>query len=141
MNHPLLNDPKAFPDDEVLAFYLRSVITSWTAFKKLLAEDFPQARLEWRYYNDGKSWLCKVTQKAKTLCWISVWDRFFKVGFYFPAKAGELIRASSLDPALRDSFLNPAQKAGKLRPITIYVRKKADLAPLKELLAIKQKIK
>ena len=141
MNHPLLNDPKVFPDDEVLAFYLRSVITSWTTFRELLAEDFPQAKLEWRYYNDGKSWLCKVTQKNGTLCWVSVWDRFFKVGFYFAAKAEELIRGSSLDPALKDSFLRPAEKGGQLRPLTIYVRKKADLAPLKELLEIKRKIK
>lgn len=28
---------------------------------------------EWRYYNDGKSWLCKVTHKKKTIVWISLW--------------------------------------------------------------------
>lgn len=31
---------------------------------------------EWRYYKDGKSWLCKITQKNKTIVWISLWEPF-----------------------------------------------------------------
>lgn len=140
MNHPLLNDPNEFPADDVLARYLGSCFSSWAAFMKLLGESFPQAKLEWRYYKDGKSWLCKVAHKKNTLCWVSVWDRFFKTGFYFTAKAEELIQNSALDPALKHSFLHPSEKA-KLRPITIYVRRKADLAAVRELLDIKLKMK
>lgn len=140
MNHPLLNDPNEFPADDVLARYLGSCVSSWSAFMKLLGEHFPQAKLEWRYYKDGKSWLCKVAYKKNTLCWVSIWDRFFKVGFYFTAKAEDLIRQSALDPALKDSFLHPSEK-GKLRPVTIYVRRKADLGPIRDLLDIKLKVK
>lgn len=141
MNHPLLNDPNEFPADSVLARYLGSCFSSWTAFMKLLGERFPQAKLEWRYYKDGKSWLCKVAVKKDTLCWVSIWDRFFKTGFYFTAKAEELIKNSALDPALKHSFLHPSEKPGKLRPITIYVRRKIDLGAVKELLVVKLKVK
>jgi hypothetical protein len=139
MNHPLLNVPTEFPSDDVLARYLGTRISSWFAFTALLKKDYPLTVVEWSYFNDGKSWLCKVAQKSKTYCWVSVWDKYFKVGFYFTAKAEDLISKSALDPALKNSFLNPSTK-GKLRPLTLYVRKKADLAPVKELLAIKLKM-
>ena len=140
MNHPLLNDPSEFPADDVLARCLGTCFSSWTAFMKLLGEHFPTAKPEWRYYKDGKSWLCKLAHKKNTLCWVSVWERYFKTGFYFTAKAEDLIRNSALDPALKHSFLHPSEKT-KLRPITIYVRRKADLKAVRELLEIKVKLK
>jgi hypothetical protein len=28
--------------------------------------------IEWDYYKDGKSWLCKIINKKKTICWLSI---------------------------------------------------------------------
>ncbi|PKP08994.1 MAG: hypothetical protein CVU09_13085 [Bacteroidetes bacterium HGW-Bacteroidetes-4] len=39
-------------------------------------------QVQWRYYNDGKAWLCKVSYKKKTVFWLSVWEAYFKVAFY-----------------------------------------------------------
>jgi hypothetical protein len=140
MDRPALNDAGEFPDDTVLARHLGASRRAWEAFIALLAAEFPQLSHEWRFYNDGKSWLCKVTSKAKTICWVSVWKKFFKVSFYFTAKAEAAISSSALDEAVKHAFLHPKGKCS-LRPITTEVRKKADLKPISELIAIKLQAK
>ncbi|TFG41006.1 MAG: DUF3788 family protein [Syntrophobacterales bacterium] len=138
MDRPGLNNPDEFPDDSILARQLGPAHAAWNAFTEMLKNDHPQAVAEWRYYHDGKSWLCKVTQKQKTLLWIAAWDKYFSVAAYLNAKAEDLVRASSLAGALKDSFL---QSTGKFRSIRVEVRKQADLRAVKELLAIKLKLK
>ncbi len=137
MERPCLNDPKEFPDDAVLSRHLGPAKTTWDAFTAMLGKDFPQSSGEWRYYNDGKSWLFKVTQKKKTICWVAVWGAFFSAASYLSAKAEPLVRASALDNALKDGFLNDDKK---FRAIRIDVRKKSDLKAVKEVLAIKLKV-
>jgi hypothetical protein len=140
MDRPYLNDANEFPDAVVLARQLGAAKDAWDAFMALLKKDYPQIAAEWRYYNDGKSWLCKVTQKSKTICWVSVWEKYFRVGFYLNAKAEDLVRNSSLDidKALKENFLTSNKK---LRAITIEVRKKVDLNAVEELIGIKLKLK
>ena len=87
MDRPLLNDRNEYPDDGVLAAHLGRAKSAWDAFAAGVAARFGDASLEWRYYNDGNAWLCKVVRKKKTVCWVSVWDRFFKTTFYFTAKS------------------------------------------------------
>lgn len=137
---PSLNDANEFPDDKVLARLFGPAKPAWDGFMALLAATTPQLAAEWHYYNDGKSWLCKVTHKAKTICWASAWEKFFKVSFYFTAKAEAAIGNSALDPAIKYSFLHPKGKCS-LRPVTTEVRKKADLKPIEELIGIKLKAK
>ena len=38
---------------------------------------------EWKYYNDTKSWLCRILNKKKNYCWLSVLDTGIKLTFYF----------------------------------------------------------
>ena len=134
MDRPVLNDPKEFPDDKVLARCLGPAKSAWDAFIKMLYSDYPLVAVEWRYYNDGKSWLCKVTRKTQTLAWVAAWEKYFSTAFYLNARAEALVRASSLDKALKDGFLNNDKK---LRSIRVEVRKKTDLAAVRELLGIK----
>lgn len=140
MERPCLNDPNEFPDEAVLARQLGPAKAAWDTFMELLKDDYPQIAAEWRYYHDGKSWLFKVTCKAKTVCWVSVWDKFFKAGFYFTAKAEDAIRQSALAAAIKENFLHSAWK-GTLRPVTIEARKISDLKAIRELIGIKLKIK
>ena len=140
MIRPTLNDPDVFPSDSVLAKPLGRSMAAWDAFMTMLKSDYPQMSVDWRYYNDGKTWLCKVTQKARTIFWVSAWDKFFKISFYFTAKAERAITASGLSDELKYSFLHPKGRC-KLRPITTEVRKKTDLQPIKELIEIKLKMK
>jgi hypothetical protein len=140
MNQPCLNDKTLYPDDKVLAQYLGNVKIIWDALMEMLSTHDIPISTEWRYYNDGKSWLCKATQKKKTICWISVWEKYFRASFYFSAKAEEEITKSGIPEALKEQYLHYNGKL-KIRPITIIVKKKSDLKILKDVIEIKEKLK
>jgi hypothetical protein len=140
MLHPALNDPNVLPSGAVLSRQLGPAKAAWSAFMAMLKNNRPRLTSEWRYYNDGKSWLCKVTLQTTTICWVSVWDKFFKVAFYLNTRAEELVRVSSLDKALKQGFLHPVE-TNKSRAIRVEVRKKSDLNAVEELIEIKLKVK
>lgn len=126
MDRPVLNDKNQFPDDEVLARHLGKAKPAWDTFAAHVADSFGQGALEWRYYNDGKAWLCKVVHKKKTVCWVSVWDKFFKTSFYFTAKSDKDIEALPITPELKASYL-AHDPIGKLKPLAIEVKTKKAL--------------
>lgn len=126
MERPLLNDKDVYPDEAVLAEHLGKAKGAWDAFTAGVAERFPDATLEWRYYHDGKAWLCKFTRKKKTVCWISVWDRFFKTTFYFTAKSDKDIAALPIAPELREAY-RAHEGFGKLKPVTVEVKSRKAL--------------
>jgi len=123
MEGPLLRDEKEYPSDDVLARYLGKAKPVWDAFTARLAADFPDVSLGWRYYRDGKSWLCKLVRKKQTVCWISIWDRLFKTTFYFTGKNDHDIERLPIAQELKDACRAQAS-IGKLKPITIEVRSK-----------------
>jgi len=140
MLRPSLNDPNEFPSDAVLCRQLGKAKPAWSAFQALLKDSYPKLACEWRYYNDGKSWLCKVTWQTTTICWVSVWDKFYTVAFYLNTRAEDLVRNSSLDNPIKQGFLHPVE-TNKSRAIRVEVRKKTDLDAVEELLEIKLKVK
>ncbi len=136
MERPLLNDQSEYPDDAVLATHLGRAKTAWDTFAAGVASGFPDASLEWRYYNDGKAWLCKLVRKKKTVCWVSVWDKCFKTTFYFTAKNDEDIDALPIAPDLKASYA-ASDCIGKLKPFTVVVRNKKGLEPVFTLVKYK----
>ncbi len=140
MEKPLLNDQYEYPDETVLLKYLGDQKSTWDKFMSLVSSQFPAMSFEWRYYNDGKAWLCKLTCKKKTVCWISVWDHFFKLGFYFTDKTGANIGTLAIDPRLKENYLN-SPYSGKLRALTIEVQSDEILESAMILIDYKSKIK
>ena len=140
MLRPSLNDPNEFPSDAVLCRQLGKAKPAWSAFLALLKGDYPQLACEWGYHNEGKSWLCRVTRQTTTVCWVSVWDKFFTIAFHLTARAEDLVRDSSLAGVLKQGFLHPVD-ANKLRAIRVEVREKSDLNDIGELIEIKLKMK
>jgi hypothetical protein len=136
----VLNDRNTFPDSKILTHNLGNSIKAWESFIDLLRDDFPQISAEWRYYNDGKSWLFKVTKKTKTICWVSVWEKYFKVTCYFNNRAEELIKKSLLNAAIKKDWLRD-KKISNPRPITIEVRKTSDLKTVKIMIELKEGFK
>jgi hypothetical protein len=106
----------------------------------MLEKDFPEISHEWRYYNDGKSWLCKVTKKKKTVCWVGVFDKHFKTTFYFTDKAADLITASTLSEKYKDQFKD-GKYYGKIKGISIEIKNPSDLEDTKILIGIKEQLK
>lgn len=96
--------------------------------------------LEWRYYNDGKAWLGKVSFKKKTLVWLSVWDMFIKAGFYFTEKTGKGIFELDIDAELKSAFAK-AKPIGKLLPMIIEINNQETLACFKSIALYKKNVK
>lgn len=140
MEKPCLNDKDEYPDDEVLSRALGRVKPAWDAFLGFIQERYPAFSGQWRYYNDGKSWLYKLVNKKKTICWVSVYPHVFKTAFYFPDKAEGLIAASPLGKAYIDQFVH-GKRYGKIRGIRVDIRKTTDLKATKALIKIKEQVR
>ena len=140
MEKPCLNDKNEYPDDAVLSHYLGKVKKTWDSFIDFINENYPSFSGQWRYYNDGKSWLYKLTKKKKTVSWISIYHNKFKTTFYFPDKAEELIKTSKLKKEYIDQFVH-GKKYGKIRGISVEIKKSADLNATKTLIEIKEQVK
>lgn len=140
MEKPCLNNKDEYPDDKVLNRYLGKVKDVWDSFINFIDESYPSFSGQWRYYNDGKNWLYKLTKKKKTISWISVYHNKFKTTFYFPDRAEELIKASKLNKKYIDRFVN-GKRYGKTRGITIEIIKPTDLNATKTLIEIKEQLK
>lgn len=139
-NKLVLHNKDEYPADGVLATYLGDAKTAWDTFIEMLDKDFPEISHEWRYYNDGKSWLCKVTKKKKTVCWVGVYDKHFKTTFYFTDKAADLITTSKLSKKYKDQFIN-GKYYGKIKGISIEIKKPSDLEDTRILVGIKIQLK
>lgn len=140
MLKPVLNDKNKYPNTKILTMHLGKSTNAWNAFIDLLKSAYPLISTEWGYYIDGKSWLFKVTKKTKTICWVSVWNRYFKVTFYFNNKAEEILKKSLLDKRLKKHWLKDKEN-GNTRPITIEVKSKTDLKTVKILIDLNESIK
>jgi hypothetical protein len=140
MERPLLNDKGRFPDDAVLAAHLGKAKPAWDAFAAKVAAEFGPAALEWRYYNDGKAWLCKVVHRKKTVCWVSVWDKYFKTVFYFTPKSDEDIAALPLPPELKAAY-RAHEPFGTLKPFIVEVKSKKALEHVGVLVEYKSGLK
>lgn len=136
MDRPLLNDKSDYPNDDVLLRYLGKSKTVWDVFSGEISSTFPTMSLEWNYYNDGKAWLCKLVHKKKTVCWISIWSKFFKVAFYFTDKNSRDIKGLNIDQDLKAQYRSN-KSIGKLKPLTIDVKTKKALSDVFELIRYK----
>lgn len=140
MEQPCLKDPDQFPSGDILSQALGDAKKAWDVFINFIAETKSSFTSEWRYYNDGKAWLYKITQKKKTICWVTVFDHLFKTTFYFPDRAEPVIKESDLDQQFIDQFVN-GKHYGKTRGLTIPVQKVEDLEATKILIEIKEHLK
>jgi hypothetical protein len=140
MEKSCLNDKNEYPNDKVLSRYLGEVKKTWDSFIDFLDESYPSFSGEWRYYKDGKNWLYKITKKKKTICWISIYNNKFKTTFYFPDKAEDLITASKLRKEYVEQFIH-GKRYGKIRGITVAIKKSIDLNATKTLIEVKEQVK
>ena len=79
-----LRDPGVYPDEDVL----KKVLGDGFDLYLQLLDLFKQNNMEydWRYYRDGKAWLCKVQHKKRTIVWMSAWKGYIQATIYFPGK-------------------------------------------------------
>jgi len=136
MENMLLKDPEIIPTSEVLGMELGDIYPVFREFMNIVeSEDF-KLNPEWRFYKDGKAWLCKITLKKKTVVWLSVWADCFKVAFYFTEKSGGGIPKLMIDDSIKEFYLNH-KPIGKLKPLVVEVRMKSQLADISTLIKYK----
>lgn len=140
MNDLVLTDKEQYPTDEVIFSHIGKTKTYWLALFNLIHADYPDFNEEWCYYNDGKSWLMKVTYKKKTIFWLSVISKMFRVTFYFGDKAEPAILSSALSEEIKNDFMK-GPRYGKIRGITLMMKSKKNVEEAKQLIEVKLKTK
>ncbi|MGA3287785.1 MAG: DUF3788 family protein [Bacteroidota bacterium] len=140
MDQPVLSDKTQFPTEEIIFSHLGKIKEIWVSLFEYLHENHPDIISEWRYYNDGKSWLMKNTRKKKTVFWLSVQKRFFRTTFYFTDKAAKAIAGSTIPAEMKKQF-KEGKHYGKIRGLTVLFKYKKDIETAKALLAIKLSVK
>ncbi|MFH0989169.1 MAG: DUF3788 family protein [bacterium] len=140
MDNPILTDKTQHPTEELIFSHLGKSKSLWISLFEYIHTYHPDISEEWRYYNDGKSWLMKVTRKKKTIFWLSVLQGTFRITFYFTDKAKEIIEKSAISDELKEQF-KKGKYYNKISGLTITFKYKKDVEFAKALIGIKLSLK
>lgn len=136
----LLREQENPPTSETLSNALGD---SYLVFEELIKEitgpDFGLVT-EWNYYRDGKAWLCKVIFRKKTIFWLSVWDKYFKIVFYFTEKNYKGVFESGISEHIKQDFASSITTS-KFIPLEICVQKKEQITDILIIAAYKKSLK
>ena len=116
-----LTDPREEPNDFILEEILGKKFKVYQEFAAKLDEQ--NLVLEWNYYRDTKSWLCKVLHKKKNMCWLSIWNTGFYLTFYFPEKFFDAVFKLDIDDEIK-KLAAEMKPAGKSHPVKILIKNK-----------------
>ena len=140
MEKPLLTDLNIFPSDEILKSVLGNSFTVFETFRNTITGSGFDLVPEWSYYKDSKNWLCKVSYKKKTVFWLSAWDNFFKVSFFFTEKHLSGIAELNIPEEIKTNIAT-AKPIGKLLPLLISITEEYQLPDVFTLIEFKKKLK
>jgi hypothetical protein len=136
----VLSDKQIIPTDDYIFSIIGEKKILWQSIMNYTSENYKDFSGTWNYYNDGKQWLFKLTQKKKTIFWLGVLKDTFRVTFYFGDKAETLIDASDLPQPMKDDF-KTGKRYGKIRAVSVIMNDRADVDNVLKLIALKLKIK
>jgi hypothetical protein len=123
-----------YPDDSVLESVLGESFEAYRALVELY--DKNQMSHIWRYYKDGKAWLCKVQKKKRTIVWMSAWNGFIKATIYFPEKNLDLILSLDIDEHTKDT-IQGTKNTGKSKPCIFEIRESKALKDFEKVMHFK----
>jgi hypothetical protein len=122
MEEQALRDPSGLPEHELPEALGRSYATYTELMNQMAAQPL-QLLPVWKYYKDSKAWLCNVSYRKKTVCWLSAWKGFFKISFYFTEKTASGLNGLCIDEKILQDF-HLQKPIGKLIPMVISVKQK-----------------
>jgi hypothetical protein len=138
MEELLLTDPDISPENDVLENVLGKQYQSYRNFVEKLNEY--KLTIEWNYYKDGKSWLCKITNKRKTICWISIKTTGINLSFYFTEKNVNGMKELEIDEKIKE-MAGKTKNVGKLLPIIFVLDNSAKINDAIKIMEYKMKLK
>ena len=136
----LLRNPEIRPTSEIIAEGLGETYKTYAIFIKEL-ERYDITLLDWRFYNDGKAWLSKGeykwttprgANKVKPIFWLSVWNGFFRVSFFFGADLQEELSKLPISQNAKELICDakPMGKTMRFVPVIFDVANEAQLSDL-----------
>ncbi len=134
----LLRDQAVAPSAEVLKNACGELYRVYSAVETLLSDE--SLEMQWRFYNDGKAWLCKVVFRKKTILWLSLWEDCIKTSFYFTEKTLPGVMDLDIHPVIKEQTANAAH-TGKLIPLLLEITNPEQLNDLKKIVQYKKEIK
>ena len=140
MEQLVLTDKNIYPTEEVIFSHIKKSKANWKSIFNHIHKEHPELNEEWRYYNDGKSWLLKVTLKTKTIFWLVVLSNSFRITFYFREKAVQSFSKHTISKAL-DTKIKESKKVGKSTALTFLMNDKQNIELVKEAIELKIKTK
>jgi hypothetical protein len=140
MEKPLLNDPGMPPSEDLLKGVLKSVYPVYEEMLEVITGEEYGLVPQWNYYKDGKAWLCKVGFKKKTVFWLSVWDGYFKAGFYFVERHCPGVIELDIDKSIKEEFKSK-KPFGTLFPLAITFTSKEQIKDLLKIIEYKKSLK
>jgi len=129
-----LTDESIYPDENVIKGAVGSSYQAYCALLDIFAQNGMQ--YEWRYYKDGKAWLCKVQKKKKTIVWMSAWEGFMKAGVYIPEKLMDQIYSLPIHDRTKER-IQGAKVIGKSKECMFEIRNQKDLKDLTTIMLFK----
>jgi hypothetical protein len=136
----VLTDPDIQPTEELIFSIIGENSTFWEQLIEYVYENHFDITEEWRFYNDGKSWLYRALRKKHTLYWIGIIKDTFRISFWFGDKAAPVIETSTLPDNIKEEFRD-AKRYAHSRAISIEIRTEADLKNAIKLVELKAKMK
>jgi hypothetical protein len=129
-----LRDENKYPDDTLLESILGK---SFDTYKKLLELfDKNSMSYEWRYYRDGKAWLCKVQKAKKTTVWMSAWKGYMQAAIYFPEKHITKVYALDVNEVIIEKF-RATKNIGKSKPCIFELKNQKILKDFEKVMMYK----
>jgi hypothetical protein len=140
MENMMMRDEHITPTADVLKKVLKDSYPAYERWMNTLTLSGQDYSPEINYYRDGKAWLCKGIYKKKTVFWLSYWDGFFKISFYFTEKSAGGLLDLDIAPHLKEDFRN-YKPAGKFLPFSAMVNTEEQLNDLFKVAAYKKSLK
>ncbi|HPQ67899.1 MAG TPA: DUF3788 family protein [bacterium] len=140
MANSYFTDPKSPPTEESVQAALGRVAGTWRALFAKLRAQHPDLTESWNYYNDGKSWLLKVTQKKKTMFWLIVEKGAFRITFYFATRLTDALLTSEIS-AERKTAIQESAVQGKLKGVSVKFGPRSGIQDVLKLVDLKKTLK
>jgi hypothetical protein len=129
-----LTDENTFPSESVLKKVLGRSYNAYLELLKLYEDN--DLAYEWRYYRDGKAWLCKVQKGKRTIVWMSAWKGYMQAAIYFPARYLDDIFKLSVSDDTKNKIKN-TKNVGKSKPCIFEIKNKKALRDLEKVMKFK----
>ena len=133
-----LTDESVYPDENVLKRVLGRSYGAYTNLLNLYKNR--GLSLEWRYYKDGKAWLCKVQHKKKVIVWMSAWKGYVQAAIYVPVRILDDVLSLNVSEETKNT-IRGTENVGKTRPCIFDIRNKKSIKDFETVMDFKISVK